>query len=341
MSSITLPLYEPILNTYNIYGSVTSMLSNNDKYLPWLYNNFIQIRYVEDWDCYFFDHHHILFDNVPFINHHLIPRDILTKKWSSLTEFIKESLQSNYYVYLYVDRYFISVSKQYQQFTDWHEIFVYGYDEQKQTFQVADNLSNGKYIKTECPMEEIEKAYLSIVSNEESSQNIHLFSLNEIQEYPLQVEQIAKSIEQYLDSSITPNLHFKEKTMYGLKAVEYALEKEKGKFDFGESFELDRRAFHLFWEHKKIMLQRLRYLMDLSILKADEDLLNQYNIIVNHFESMRNSVLRFNLDNNKELFYRIENKLFSSIELERRLLRQVMNELNQFRVISDEERIPR
>lgn len=53
MASIILPFYEPTFYTYNIYGSVTSMLSNNDHYLPWLYNNFIQIRYVEDWDSYF------------------------------------------------------------------------------------------------------------------------------------------------------------------------------------------------------------------------------------------------------------------------------------------------
>ncbi|MNW35619.1 hypothetical protein D3C74_126190 [compost metagenome] len=329
VASITLPFYEPAFYTYNVYGSVTSMLSNNDKYLPWLYNNFIQIRYVEDWDSYFFDNHHTLLDNIPWINHHQIPRDILNRKWQSLTDFIIESLHSDYYLYFYVDRSYISVSKQYQQATHWHEIFVYGYDERKRTFLVADNLADGKYIRTECPAEEIEQGYYSIVSDNEFFKNVHLLSIREEQDYSLQLDQIAESIRRYLNSSITVDLSFKEKTLFGIKAVEYSIEKVKDKLHSAPFVQIDRRAFHLFWEHKIIMLQRLRYLMELAILKPDDDVLERYTMIVNHHESLRNLVLKFNLNNDWKLLSRIEHQLHTYLQLESTLLYGVMNELDE------------
>ncbi|MEK3787286.1 MULTISPECIES: hypothetical protein [Paenibacillus] len=332
MASIILPFYEPTFYTYNIYGSVTSMLSNNDHYLPWLYNNFIQIRYVEDWDSYFFDNHHTLLDNIPWINHHIIPRDILNRKWVSLTDFIIESLHSNYYLYFYVDRSYISVSKQYQQVSHWHEILVYGYDEQKRTFLMADNLADGKYIKTECPIEEIEQGYYSIVSDNEFFKNVHLLSIREERDYSLQIDQIAESIRRYLNSTITVDLSFKEKTLFGMKAVEHSIEKVKDKLHSTSFVQIDRRAFHLFWEHKIIMLQRLRYLMELSILKPDDDVIERYTLIVQQHESLRNLVLKFNFKNDRMLFSRIEQKLHTYLQLESTLLHGVMKELDDYAV---------
>ena len=52
-----LPIYEPVLNSYNVYGAVFSIISNNEDYLPWLYNNFIEIA-INNYDetPYFTDH---------------------------------------------------------------------------------------------------------------------------------------------------------------------------------------------------------------------------------------------------------------------------------------------
>ncbi|GJM73119.1 hypothetical protein HMSSN036_53350 [Paenibacillus macerans] len=54
MTRIELPMYDPIIDTYNIYGSITSVISNKEECWAWIYNNFIQIRYVYDWDATFF-----------------------------------------------------------------------------------------------------------------------------------------------------------------------------------------------------------------------------------------------------------------------------------------------
>ena len=77
------------------------------------------------------------------------------------------------------------------------------------------------------------------------------------------------------------------------------------------------------------MLQRLRYLMELSILKPDDDVLERYTMIVNHHESLRNLVLKFNLNNDRKLFSRIEHQLHTYLQLESTLLFGVMNELDE------------
>lgn len=335
MTNISLPMYNPIINTYNIYGSISSILSIDEKLMPWMYDNFIQIKYVYEWDSYFFDNHHILMDNIPWINHHLIPRDILTKKWDSLKDFVVESLNSGYYVYLFVDRFHVSVSEQYRKVKLWHEIFIYGYDEDKQEFLIADNLAHGKYIKTVCPTVEIEKAYFNVVSENQFFQNVHLLSKNEKGEYPLKIHQIIESIYRYLHSFISMDLSFKEESLFGLKAVQYSIEKEKSKLDSCIPIKLDKRAFHLFWEHKKLMHRRLRYLMNMLILKQNDEMLQCYEKIVDCHELLRNMVLKFNLKNDRDLFFRIEKRLAVSIQLETEILNEVLIELQSLNVSDD------
>ncbi|KAF6628162.1 hypothetical protein ACN92M_23865 [Paenibacillus polymyxa] len=321
MTRHSLPLYEPLITTYNIYGSMTSIISNDTNCWPWMFNNFIQIRYVYDWDSFFFDNHHLLFENCPWLNHHVIPKDFLERKWQSIHQLILESIDLGYYIYFYVDRFYISASADYHQRTNWHETFIYGYDTETLTYLVADNLADGKYIKTECPFDEIENGYANITSKNCFFHNIHLFSKKLEDGYNFNVKQVIEQMKNYLDSKITVDVSFKEKVIFGIQAIQYAFQKVNQR-PLEEFF--DRRAFHLFWEHKMLMLQRLSFLKKHLDLQRCDELLIRYKDVVDSFEQIRNMTLKYNLKKNDNILFRIERKLKFNLEEEIEIFKEVI-----------------
>lgn len=333
MTKVVLPIHDTIINTFNIYGSITSIISNNEKCFPWIYNNFIQIRYVYDWDTFFFDNHHLLMDSCPWINHHVIPKFFIESKWDSISEFIIDSLDKGNYVYLYVDRFYLSASvPNFKKRSNLHEIFIYGYDIKTKEFLVADNLEYGKYIRTVCTFEEIEQGYAAINSenfyfiNSESHffLNVHLFSLKDEGEYSINVPQIAKSINDYLDSELTIDVSFKEKTLFGQKCIYYSVDR----FLNIKPESLDIRAFHLFWEHKKLMFDRINYLIKENYLPDGHYFVERYRNIRDAFESIRNMALKYNVTQNHTLFNRIQLRVSDVLIEEMSILKEISENLS-------------
>lgn len=327
MDKFELPVYDTIINTFNVYGSISSIISNQDKCLPWFYNNFIQIRYVYDWNTYFFDNHHLLLDNCPWINHHVIPKFIIENKWDSIIDFIIDSIKLGNYVYLYVDRFYISASKAYLKKSRLHEIFIYGYDMKTREFYVADNLADGKYIRTVCTFTEIEQGYTSIDSNNHFFLNIHLLSLKEEDDYFLNIPQITKSISNYLDSAFTTDVSFKERTLFGQNAILFSVDciTEDNK----EHALLDKRAFHLFWEHKQLMLSRIKYLIKEIHLSNVDHLVDNYKKTSLRFEVIRNMALKYNLKKDQNLLSRIRENIKDGLREEKLILENVLEILSK------------
>jgi hypothetical protein len=323
-----LQMNEPIINTYNIYGSILSMISNDKDIWPWVYNNFVQIRYVYDWNSYFFDNHHLLFDNCPWLYHYIIPRNIILAKWnSSIKSFIIDAINNNLYIYLYVDRYYISKSNAYLKYSTLHEIFIYGYDIDENIVYVADNLLHGKYIKTKCSFDEIEKGYWSINSDNKFFLNIHAFERVEKYDLYFDLSQFITNIKNYIYSAKSIDVSFKEKCIFGMDSI-YLIIDLLDKSLVDENVYLDIRAFHLFWEHKLLMELRLKYMVDNSYLINGESFICGYNSLSKQYLIIRNLVLKYNITHKHDILLRISQLLKLGLETERTLL----NELIQYLV---------
>lgn len=322
-----------LINTFNAYASVLSIISrDNINISPWLYNNFIQIRYVHDWRTYFFDNHHLIFDHCPWINHHVIPRTILKNKWTSLHEFIIDAINESRYVCLYVDRYYISASKAYQKNHNWHEIFIFGYDLEKDTFLVADNLQEGKYIHTECSFNELDEGYDAVHSDNEFFHNIHLLGIKDELDYKFNLQQVASTLENYIYSNPTIDMSFKEKSTFGIDALNLTIETAVNCDP--SSFHFDKRAFHLFWEHKKIMSLRLEYMYQLSFIPNGLELISSYKDLESSYLMLRNLVIKYNISNKNTLFEQIIGIFKNNIIKEKEVIYNILGEIHEFGVCS-------
>ncbi|MBY0205901.1 MULTISPECIES: hypothetical protein [Paenibacillus] len=313
----------PYLNTYNLYGTTFSIASHDEEIWPWVYNNFIQIRYVPEWKSYFFDNHHLIFDNCPFYARYRIPQSMMEMKWKSLKECIIDSINLDCYVYLYVDRYFISKSTVYQKKKDiWHEILIYGYDSNKEIFYVADNLREGKYVLTESDFNEIEVGYNSILSDNDFYKGITLLQKRD-GDFTFKIGHVKEQLLNYLSSTPTQDMAFKEESIFGMNAWMQLIS------DLKEKTKVDKRAFHLFWEHKKVMVDRITYLESEKYLKPEDGSFfkNEFVLMEKRAFVLRNLALKYMITQEYQIKIQLIEELVSSLERENELITKLINNL--------------
>ncbi|RAI89552.1 hypothetical protein DET54_11420 [Paenibacillus pabuli] len=312
---------EPYINTYNIYGTTCSIASHDSRIWPWIYNNFIQIRYVPDWNSYFFDNHHLIFDTCPLYSKYRIPRSMLQMKWNSIKEFIIESIDLNLYVYLYIDRFHLSVSKSYKKNRNsLHEILIYGYDSDQEIFYVADNLLEGKYIRTECTYNEIELGYMGVYSDNDFFTSVTLLEKRD-EDFTFRVKQVKDLLQNYLTSKETSDLAFKEERIFGFEAWKSFYT------NLIANQVIDRRAFHFFWEHKKVMTDRVRYLIDNEYIHknyVNEALYAEFKKLEKNALIIRNLALKYSVSKDDIHFSKLSNLTETTIEYEKSLVQSLI-----------------
>ncbi|ADL53833.1 hypothetical protein [Clostridium cellulovorans] len=325
MNKKILHMNEPIINTYNSYGSILSMIADDENAWLWLYNNFIQIRYVYSWNSYFFDNHHLFFDNCPYFYHYNIPKSILLSKWNgSMKDFIVDSINGGLYIYLYVDRYYISESSSYNRASEVHEVFIYGYDIEDNSVYIADNLLDGKYIRTKVPFEEIENGYFNIKYKVDFFLNLHLFKKSEGAIVNFDFEQVVSSINNYLYSKKTIDVSFSEKCIFGLDAVERIVD-ILDNVSVQEDMYLDIRALHLFYEHKLLMKLRLEYMVNKGFLVNGEKFIEAYSSLNKNYGTIRNLALKYNITKMNNILLRISELLKDQIATEKMVLNELLD----------------
>ncbi|ETT32717.1 hypothetical protein C161_22189 [Paenibacillus sp. FSL R5-192] len=226
---------------------------------------------------------------------------VIESKWDSIVDFIVDSLKLG------------------NKMVSFNEIFIYGFNSGSKKFLIGDNLSDGKYVQTECTLEEIVQGYNAIKVNNHFFLNIHLLSKKEEEEYTLNLPQIIMSIENYLNSVIALDVSFKEKTLFGQNAILFSVDK----IIKDENKLIDKRAFLLFLEHKKLMLSRINYLIHENGLKC-KHVLESYENIVRRFEIIKNRTLKYNVTKNQKLLFRIRDQILDGLYEEKFILDEMM-----------------
>ena len=157
MNNITdsqLPMHKPEIYCYTIYGFLFSVAREKD--MPWIYSNFIQIMYHDDWRMPIFEDHINLLQDCPFIQSYILNFKGDTEDF---IETIINAINNNYYCYLFLDWYYINDTYYGDHFA--HSAIVTGYDTANKTFTVYDNFNNGKFVKKKISFENTAKAFYS------------------------------------------------------------------------------------------------------------------------------------------------------------------------------------
>ncbi|KQN99839.1 hypothetical protein [Paenibacillus sp. Leaf72] len=308
MSRKALYLQEPEVSTYTPYGILFSIIS--EPLWRWVFNNFIQIRYAYLWEMFAFDNHHILLKICPGLSYNQLPQEIVIAKWGkSLKDVIIESIDLGYYVHIFVDRYYISLTDSYKNGHHMHELLIYGYDLDKDMALVADNFVE-QFIKAECPFSELEEGYWCASDKYDFYTEIRFLKRNTDFECHINMEQIAAGMQNYLYSKPTFDLVVEQPFEFGFQALQRLLtDPQNMDTSSAEYRRFDLRAYHLLYEHKLLMEKRLAYLMDHGHMLYDQRLLDTSVDLKQRYLSMRNLVIKYRFKEDEKLSCSIYAKL--------------------------------
>ncbi|WP_440116389.1 hypothetical protein [Paenibacillus sp. QZ-Y1] len=330
MTKKVLKLGEPVISTYTSYGTLTSIM--NEDLWPWIFNNFIQVRYAHAWGIFSFDSHQFLLSTCPGIAYHSLPQDMVIKKWGkSLRDVITESIDMGYYLFIYADRYYIASTDFYQRGHLMHELLVYGYDLEHNLIYIADNLEDGKFIQSSCSLDELEEGYWTMSSEYDFWTEIRFLKPNQNLNYAIHVEQIISGMENYLNSSETFDLVRDQKYDFGMQAIKRVFTDIENAAHAGET--LDIRVFHLLYEHKMIMELRLAYLMEKGLIDSDVSFMECSTDLKQNYLTLRNIALKYNITRDVRTLGKISEKLKGNLTKEKEFITSFIARLKKVKAL--------
>jgi hypothetical protein len=273
-----LPIADPPIKSYLHHAYGLSVLATSTKYLPWFYSNYIQlyfdVNFIENRYSDYFNFFYYPFNevNIPNLQTLKIDRSILENKDRLDVNFFMRLIDKGYYIYTFVDEYYIPNRLVYKKKNLTHDIFLFGYDSSKQFFNVLgfdqDLIFNVSTVSFKDFIEAHAHGY-----NKDAwwTQFIFPTRLNNTIEYPFNLELVTGLLEDYLeskDSNIRLSMYYKPRNnIFGLKCYEY-IDRFLQMVESG-SFPIDYRVPCVLLEHKQIMKLRLNYMNGLGIVESD------------------------------------------------------------------------
>lgn len=97
-------------------------------------------------------------------------------------------------------------------------------------------------------------------------------------------------------------------------------------YDVENIIHSDIRPLHVLWEHKKLMFQRIKYMIDKGYLKPDS-YLDDYSEIERLALVCRNLLLKYRLSPNKSRIPNLTTQLDAIVEKEKAILDKLLNEI--------------
>ena len=300
MNRKVLPLTNTPITSYHYHADLLSVILCKDNYnypdsypedynTSWLYNNHINleappINGVNDFRRFDFHIPFSAWKTCPFVYYQRLSRDMVRAKWDNVVEFVIDSINLGNYICLDFDRYYLENTFWYKQKHLLHDLFVYGYDSDKQVVFFAEYLEHGRYTHSEMSFDEFITGCESAFNTEHEA-NINGFELIKPRDerYDFDIRKVTDGIVDYLSSKCSAiqqfnsdNIkYYRQKFVYGIEIYNHVLY-------YLEYYALhhtdlyDQRMFHVLEEHKTVMLSRLQWMGNHEFLNNADSLCERY-----------------------------------------------------------------
>ena len=322
----SLPIRYPSITSWTWIANTFAILETYDNTKEWLYNNFVNLfcETYDEWVSLHYLPHVEVFSISPFFKSALLERKIIRSISPDIITFIKKCIDLDYYVYCKVDDHFISKDHKLL-----HELLIYGYNDSNSQFDIADfTLSDSqKYTFSKTSYKNIQLSIDAVMDEEDDMQDgiggdggIFIFCVNKHQKYSFNAELFKAYLDDYISCKCSSNLYRTNKLeiptsfSVGLKKIrcglavydtliEYCTNLIEGKNYFYI------QSFHVLYKHKKLMLNRLRYLKDKLNFQISESILSEFESLLIHAEIIRNLGIKYLLQRDTIVLKKIKQLL--------------------------------
>ncbi|WP_339801516.1 hypothetical protein MKY19_06970 [Paenibacillus sp. FSL R5-0744] len=333
MEQKILPITEPLIKNYPQHAFYLSIISNKEECLPWIFSNYTNI-YLSNWknEWVFMDY----FVQTP--EHHFHPwfkdsqrlhRDLILNTNIEFISFLKQQINSEYYVWLHVDEYYIPQTYSYNKSSFSHAIFVYGYEDKTKTFKIMAFHEDGKYAKSEVEYLMLKQAFLHCEAYDSYLNYIHLLKINpEIHNgktYGFDISIFFKDIKDYYESK---NIMENYKNFYDISLYDdrtfglniYIELKKHFIMHLDKKINVDIRLLYTLYEHKKFMNMKLEYIQYNGYYNFNHQFIEGYRELEKEVRILLNIYLKYKFTNNKVYIEKVIKKLESIHFTEKNLL---------------------
>lgn len=331
-----LPFTIPINACYPATSGASAILFSDSSLYNWMFNNFIQIFEVES--NHALDYYDFAIDNNPFLSYNELDFTFIRKNWNSISSFIISSLKDDYYVRLFVNIGKLPLYPYAQTF--YHDLIVFGVNEETSVFHVADHFENKQFVKRTCSFNDMEIAvdtvslssYDSVPGTLRCVQLIKkdvdftklrysLYTKEQIKRITsLNLERIIISLSDYINCTPTQNWYTRGHVMdkefslthkWGLDCYDILKLHIQQIIDTGIPLYFANQSFYLMYNHKVVMLERLKVLSRIYPSLDIEHHFNSYLKLCMLTRALMMNFIKFSLKKGKHTHIQ---RLFASIK---------------------------
>ena len=264
----------PWITTYPLFANPLSILQSVQYTYNYILSSFIQVICCKkNGAISFYDFN---YRYCPFFNVQKISKSFI-KEQSNYIETITYFMNKEYYLYMLVNPKYIQ--NYHYEVDGCHDLFVFGFDNERRVFHVADNFT-GKYAQKTCSYQELENAIENLPHDKEGYLGfngcVELLSLNKDMKYiePFfkdNVLRIKDSLSNYVMgygawNDSTPEMRVEpygyNKFQYGINCYQFLIDNllEKGISN------IHFPSYFLIFDHKKHMQRIVSYLDEIGAL---------------------------------------------------------------------------
>lgn len=338
-----LPVKYPAITSWQWHATLFSILGEDENAKKWIYSNYIQLR------CYNIAEYTtgdeiLLCDMMPgssslkecpYLIFSLITKDQIESYCGDVIDFIVKTIDLGGYVYGAFDeaRMLCDVSVDYK-FS--HELFIYGYNMEEEIFYVGDFTFKDKYSYTTVSFDKVKSGFDALSAGEDhvfrddykGTRGLYVIQKNtDAKYYDIDPVLIKQTINEYLNCEDTKD-HFRmmrnrfDDTIFGVDVYD-ALLRRVDKQLHEEEPDFDIRALHIAYDHKVLMLDRLKYLMANEVIPFDQTMLDEYAEVVEDMLAARNLLVRISVTGEIEAGGRLADHIKKAREKDIAILKKV------------------
>ena len=325
---VELPLIEPMYSTYHHHGTSTAILKNNLSVKNWVYNQAISLgcgrAFLEGFTTPLADILISSHNDNPFISKTPFPMKYLGDHTNST---IRSLIDDGFYVYFSdVDDYYMQGKSWYKERHAPHSGLVCGYDQEKRTFSIYAYDKDWRYRVFEMPQAAMDRGRIGALKRDKYPMIYALKVKGDKCE--IHIPTICMRLREYLNSSFqkySPDIHkypsASTPRAYGIVVHDYMALYLDRLLDGSIPYDhMDRRIFRLIWDHKSVMLERIKAVEEK--LKLGCRISQKYEPLVKQADQMRMMYAIYNRRKRDSLLVEIKKLLLDLKEREAPILEE-------------------
>jgi hypothetical protein len=349
-----LPVKQQIITPFAHHTAILSILANDDKHLPWIYTNYIQLVSFGSQTA-LVDFYSSCYSVIscPFIVTNSISRTTIKEENRDIVQLFKDLIDNGNYIYAGVDGYHIPAYAAYQQSRFQHPIFIHGYDAQREIFYVGDFFRHGMFKFVEITFQELVDGYNGLSLEDDFGAVINYFSYREGYTYDFDLKKLKDILTDFFTSQISasyeltfdlsrinagnnatkpPLVHaqkhwvqFDTNREFGINVYDVLLNNLK--LYVSEGIQFDSRAFFILVQQKMILLELMKYLQDHHFLKSDY-YYTEMKKLTDATRIVQNLIIKFRMTNKIYLMDQIIETTQNIYETEKVLIESLIEDLH-------------